>query len=69
MTFPLTRDRSRNRSEGGGAGGNNPFNQPGATLDLVFAGVVSDLPNTGPSLDLNFASQTYQIGVQYAVWE
>ena len=69
MTFPLTRDRSRNRSEGGGAGGNNPFNQPGATLDLVFAGVVSDLPNTGPSLGLNFASQTYQIGVQYAVWE
>lgn len=48
---------------------NDPFAQLGPTLDLVFAGVVSDLPNTGPSLGMNFTSQTYQIGVQYAVWE
>lgn len=48
---------------------NDPFAQLGPTLDLVFAGVVSDLPNTGPSLDMNFTSQTYQIGVQYTIWE
>lgn len=68
MAYPLSRDRGRNRG-GTGGGGDNPFTQPGATLDLVFAGGVNALPPTGPSLDLNFASQTYQIGVQYAIWE
>ena len=48
---------------------NDPFAQLGLTLDLVFAGVVSDLPNTGPTLDLDFTAQTYRIGVEYAVWD
>ena len=48
---------------------NDPFAQLGPTLDLVFAGVVTNLPNTGVSLDLDFVPQTYQIGVQYAIWE
>ena len=48
---------------------NDPFAQLGPTLDLVFAGVVTNLPNTGVSLDLDFVPQTYQIGVQYVVWE
>lgn len=47
----------------------DPFAQLGPTLDLIFAGPVTDLPNTGPSLDLYFYPQQYQIGVQYAVWE
>jgi len=53
-----------------GGGGNNPFNQLGPTLDLSFAGVVTDLtdPN-GYTLNTDFIIPQYQIAAQYVVWE
>lgn len=53
-----------------GGGGNNPFNQTGPTLDLAFAGVVTNLsdPN-GYTLNTNFITPQYQIAAQYVVWE
>ena len=53
-----------------GGGGNNPFNQLGATLDLSFAGVVTDQsdPN-GYTLNTDFIIPQYQIAAQYVVWE
>ena len=53
-----------------GGGGNNPFNQLGPTLDLSFAGVVTDQsdPN-GYTLNTNFIIPQYQIAAQYVVWE
>jgi hypothetical protein len=53
-----------------GGGGNNPFNQSGPTLDLSFAGVVTDQsdPN-GYTLNTNFIIPQYQIAAQYVVWE
>ena len=65
--LPLTRSRGRQRFFGGGW---NPFNQLGPTLDLSFAGVVTDLtdPN-GYTLNTNFIAPQYQIAAQYVVWE
>jgi hypothetical protein len=65
--LPLTRSRNRQRFFGGGW---NPFSQPGPTLDLSFAGVVTDLtdPN-GYTLNTNFIAPQYQIAAQYVVWE
>jgi len=53
-----------------GGTGNNPFNQLGPTLDLSFAGVVTDLtdPN-GYTLNTDFIIPQYQIAAQYVVWE
>jgi hypothetical protein len=53
-----------------GGGGNNPFGQLGPTLDLSFAGTVTDLndPN-GYTLDTNFITPQYQVAAQYAIWE
>jgi hypothetical protein len=53
-----------------GGGGNNPFGQLGPTLDLSFAGVVTDTndPN-GYTLNTNFIIPQYQIAAQYVVWE
>ena len=53
-----------------GGGGNNPFNQSGPTLDLSFAGVVTD--NTDPNgytLTTNFITPQYQVAAQYTIWE
>jgi hypothetical protein len=53
-----------------GGGGNNPFNQSGPTLDLSFAGVVTD--NTAPNgytLTTNFITPQYQVAAQYTIWE
>jgi hypothetical protein len=59
--------------QGGGvsssSAGDDPFAQLGPTLDLVFAGVPNNLGENGPSLDLYFYPQQYQIAVQYSVWE
>jgi hypothetical protein len=65
--LPLTRSRNRQRFF---AAGWNPFSQPGPTLDLSFAGVVTDLtdPN-GYTLNTNFIAPQYQIAAQYVVWE
>jgi hypothetical protein len=65
--LPLTRSRGRQRFFGGGW---NPFSQLGPTLDLSFAGVVTDLtdPN-GYTLNTNFIAPQYQIAAQYVVWE
>lgn len=53
-----------------------PFSpsQTGPTLDLVFVGGPITDPlgaatQTDNTLSLNFASQTYQVAAQYAVWE
>jgi hypothetical protein len=52
---------------------NDPFAQLGPTLDLVFAGVPTNLLATATvddySLSLGFTTETYQTAVQYAVWE
>ena len=52
------------------AGGYNPFSQLGPTLDLIFAGNVTNLsdPN-GFTLDANFLAPQYLIGEQYTIWE
>jgi hypothetical protein len=47
----------------------DPFAQAGPVLDLVFAGVANDALNADQTLDLNFATQTYQVAAQYAIWE
>jgi hypothetical protein len=47
----------------------DPFAQNGPVLDLVFAGVANDALNADQTLDLNFATQTYQVAAQYAIWE
>ena len=53
-----------------GGGGNNPFNQSGPTLDLSFAGVVTDqLDPNGYTLNTNFITPQYQIAAQYVIWE
>ena len=51
------------------AGGYNPFSQLGPTLDLIFAGIVTNLsdPN-GFTLDANFLAPQYLIGEQYIIW-
>ena len=53
-----------------GGGGNNPFNQSGPTLDLSFAGVVTNLsdPN-GYTLTTDFIVPQYQVAAQYTIWE
>lgn len=53
-----------------GGGGNNPFGQLGPTLDLSFAGTVTDLsdPN-GYTLNTNFIAPEYQVAAQYTIWE
>jgi hypothetical protein len=53
-----------------GGGGNNPFGQLGPTLDLSFAGTVTDPsdPN-GYTLDTNFITPQYQIAADYTIWE
>lgn len=52
------------------SGGYNPFSQLGPTLDLTFAGNVTNLsdPN-GFTLDTNFVAPQYLIGAQYTIWE
>jgi hypothetical protein len=53
-----------------GGGGNNPFNQDGATLDLSFIGTAGDLSGADTyTLNTNFITPQYQIAAQYAVWE
>ena len=53
-----------------GGGGNNPFNQSGPTLDLSFAGVVTDNTNpNGYTLTTNFITPQYQVAAQYTIWE
>lgn len=51
---------------------NDPFAQLGPTLDLVFAGIATNLSATAGvddfSLDLNFVSDTYQIAAPYTIW-
>jgi len=53
-----------------GAAGYDPFNQSGPTLDLSFAGAVTDLsdPN-GYTLTTDFIVPQYQIAAQYSIWE
>ena len=53
-----------------GGGGNNPFGQLGPTLDLSFAGTVTDTndPN-GYTLNTNFITPQYQVAAQYTIWE
>lgn len=53
-----------------GSGGNNPFGQLNPTLDLVFAGALTDLsdPN-GYTLNSNFVTPQYQVAETYTVWE
>lgn len=53
-----------------GGGGNNPFGQLGPTLDLSFAGTVTDLsdPN-GYTLNTDFVAPEYQVAAQYTIWE
>jgi hypothetical protein len=53
-----------------GGGGNNPFGQLGPTLDLSFAGTVTDTddPN-GYTLNTDFIVPQYQIAAQYTIWE
>lgn len=53
-----------------GGGGNNPFGQLGPTLDLSFAGTVTDPSNpNGYTLDTNFITPQYQIAADYTIWE
>ena len=50
--------------------GYDPFNQSGPTLDLVFAGVATDLDSLGGyTLTTDFIVPQYQIAAQYTVWE
>jgi len=53
-----------------GGGGNNPFGQLGPTLDLSFAGTVTDTndPN-GYTLNTNFITPQYQVAADYTIWE
>ncbi len=57
-----------------GVGGGNPaFRQDGPTLDLVFAGPITD-PLRAPSeedqtLILDFTRAGFQVAAQYAIWE
>ena len=53
-----------------GLAGYDPFNQTGPTLDLSFAGAVTDLsdPN-GYTLTTDFIVPQYQIAAQYSIWE
>jgi hypothetical protein len=53
-----------------GGGGNNPFGQLGPTLDLSFAGTVTDTndPN-GYTLNTNFIAPQYQVAADYTIWE
>jgi hypothetical protein len=53
-----------------------PFSpsQRGPTLDLVFVGgAITDplaaVTTSDQSINLNFATQTYQVAAQYAIWE
>jgi uncharacterized cupin superfamily protein len=52
---------------------NDPFAQLGPTLDLTFAGNPTDLltasTTAGYTLNTYFTPETYQIAVQYAVWD
>jgi len=53
-----------------GGGGNNPFNQDGATLDLSFIGTAGDLSGADTyTLNTDFITPEYQVAAQYAVWE
>ena len=53
-----------------GGGGNNPFNQDGATLDLSFTGTAGDLSGADTyTLNTDFTTPEYQVAAQYAVWE
>jgi hypothetical protein len=53
-----------------GGGGNNPFGQLGPTLDLSFAGTVTDTNNpNGYTLNTDFIVPQYQIAAQYTIWE
>jgi hypothetical protein len=65
--YPLTRSTSRFRFFGGGY---NAFSQLGPTLDLSFAGTVTDTndPN-GYTLNTNFITPQYQVAAQYTIWE
>ena len=66
---PRFRFRPRNA---GGAGGSGFLSTTGPTLDLVFAAPSSSgipVAIDNDSLDLNFITQTYQVAVQYQVWE
>ncbi len=50
--------------------GSNPFGQLGPTLDLSFAGTVTDTNNpNGYTLNTNFITPEYQVAAQYAIWE
>lgn len=52
------------------SGGYNPFSQLGPTLDLTFAGNVTNLSDSnGFTLDTNFVAPQYLIGAQYTIWE
>jgi len=53
-----------------GGGGNNPFGQTGPTLDLSFAGTVTNTsdPN-GYTLETNFITPQYQVAADYTIWE
>ena len=53
-----------------GGGGNNPFNQDGATLDLSFIGTAGNLSGADTyTLNTDFITPEYQVAAQYAVWE
>jgi hypothetical protein len=56
-----------------GGGGNNPFNQLGATLDLSFVdgatNVGDQLGSDTYTLNTDFITPEYQVAAQYAVWE
>lgn len=41
----------------------------GPTLDLIFVGVIADNTFVGPSIDLNFITETYSLPAQYAILE
>lgn len=54
------------------SGAGSAFRTTGPTLDLVFAAPSSSgipVATDNDSLDLNFITQTYQVAVQYQVWE
>jgi hypothetical protein len=47
----------------------DPFAQTGPALDLVFAGVPSDLLSPSYTLTTDFVAPQYEIGAQYAIWD
>ena len=49
--------------------GSGSFNTTGPTLDLVFAGVATSLLADSGTIELGFATQSYQVAAQYAIWE